>query len=91
MVCEDIDHRECTDHVVDIKEKGKGINTGGFPFLFYFPINFFREGDVRVVLIFQSTSQTYSPYPSFSISAFGMKRKDAEFMQYLKPVGLGPS
>lgn len=56
-----------------------------------FPIKFFREGDLIVVLIFQSTSQKYSPYPSFSISAFGMKRKDAEFMQYLKPVGLGPS
>lgn len=28
MFCEDIDHGECTDHVVDIKEKGKGINTG---------------------------------------------------------------
>src|SRR3990167_333371 len=30
-------------------------------------------------------------YPSLSKSSFGMNRREAEFIQYLSPVGLGPS
>ena len=33
----------------------------------------------------------YSPYPSFSRSASGINRRAAELMQYLRPVGWGPS
>lgn len=38
-----------------------------------------------------SNSFLYCPYPSFSRSSFGIKRSAAEFMQYLRPVGFGPS
>ena len=38
-----------------------------------------------------SKSFKYWPYPAFSKSSFGMNFKEAEFMQYLKPVGSGPS
>jgi len=33
----------------------------------------------------------YFPYPSFSKSSFGINLRADEFMQYLKPVGGGPS
>lgn len=33
----------------------------------------------------------YRPYPSFSRSSLGMNLSAAEFMQYLSPVGFGPS
>ena len=38
-----------------------------------------------------SNKLKYSTYPSLSISSLGMNRSDAELMQYLSPVGLGPS
>src|SRR3990170_7323118 len=45
----------------------------------------------QYLFIHYSKSFLYSTYPSFSRSSFGINLRAAELMQYLKPVGWGPS